>query len=130
MSNISKEQKLFAQGMEHALRVVQGGGIEALEKEVRYRQQYPLPPFVTVGKLHNEARKMIEPELEIIGVANLVTLVDDLKLPNMSLQVFLEGYNRRCDDYRLDPELMERDSQRMGKNFSIRKMTLDFLNEK
>lgn len=115
----AKEQRLFDEGMEHALKVAKALGVEELEKECRYRNQHPLMPNVNPRALHEAARSMMQPELDMLAVATATTLIDDLKLAPSMTKAFLEGQNERMSTYRVEPEKYEADTLRLSTNYGI-----------
>lgn len=129
MSKISKEQKLHLEGMEHALRIAKQDGIEALEKEVRFRSNNPLPLNVKRQELAAAARALQHDELMYVATSMAMTMVEDVKLPPSMITEFLHKFNDRINTYRFDPERYKADGEKLNRNYALNKVCQSFVEE-
>ena len=126
---ISKEQKLYAQAMEHALDVVKKGGEEELEREVRYRQSRPVPLNVNRMELITTARGFASEELMIVATAMADTIANHLKLPPSVTLDYLIQFNKRVEEFHKDPDLFKKVNKKLesdyGMNETLKKFNMD-----
>lgn len=108
MAKINKEQQTYANGMAYALRIVQAGGIETLEKEIELRGLQNLPLNVNHRELSQIARVKAKEELMIVATAMADTMSNDMKLPPSVIVDFLRRFNKKVDEFRYDKEKLEK----------------------
>ena len=125
----NKEMEFYIQGMQHALKVIQQGGVEELERELKYRSTNPLPMNVSRQELTAVARMRAKEELMIVATAMATTLTDHIKMPPSITKDFLRYFNNLTDIYRMDPEQLKQDQERLDKNYYMNQICKDFLEE-
>ena len=116
---ISKEQKIYAQAMEHALDVVKKDGAEELEREVRYRQSRPVPLNVNRMELITVARGFASDELMIVATAMADTIANYLKLPPSVTLDYLIQFNKRVEEFHKDPELFKKVNKKLESDYAM-----------
>ena len=129
MRKITKEQKLYAEAMEHALKVAKTSGIDELEREVRYRQSNPVPLNVSRYELIAVAREYSKAELMFVATAMATTLTDKIKMPPMVIKEFLRHFNDLVDVYRADQEQFKLDQEKLDRNMILNDVCKNFVQE-
>lgn len=129
MAKITKEQKLYLDAMEHALKVAKEGGIEELEKEVRYRSSNPMPLNVSRKELTQVAIRQAKDELMIVATAMADTISNHLKLPPSIVLDYLRQFNKRVQEFHEDPEQYEAVQTKLDKDFGMNEVCRKFNEE-
>lgn len=129
MAKQNKEQQLYLQAMEHALKVAKDKGIEELEKEVRYRSAHPVPLNVNHKELIALARECFETEFRVVAVAMAITLSDYIKMPPTIIVDYLKHFNDMVEIYRTDNERYEADVDRLNSDFKMNEILNLYLKE-
>lgn len=117
MSN--KEQQIYLQGLERALKIVRTEGIEALEREVRYRSSKEVPLNVSRQELLVCARGFMQEELEIMATASATTLVENVKLPPSILKEYLTHFNNLTELYHKNDEEYQAAKKEIERNYAL-----------
>lgn len=129
MAKVNKEQQRHAEGMERALKIVKEHGVEALEKEVRYRSSNPLPCNVSPAELAAVARMRAKDELMFVATAMAVTLTEHIKMPPSIIMDYLQHFNDLVDVYRVDQERFQKDMAILNRNYVMNETIKAFLKE-
>ncbi len=116
---MAKEQHIYLQALEHALKIAKNGGVEELEKEVRFRSSREVPLNVNRNELIACTRVYAKEEFMIISTAMAITLTEHLKLPPSILKDYLKYFNNLVQKYRDDEEKCKTDQQKMERNYSL-----------
>ena len=137
MGKVTKEMKIYNEGMERALRIAKEKGIQALEEEMRYRSVNPLPLNVSPEEIRQVARGYVPEMLMTTAVSMATALNEDLNLPPSVIVKFLVGFNNRCEEFFADAEKfkaaqakLERDVSFQDIYKSYEKIMKDFEEEK
>lgn len=119
MAQISKEQRLYLEGMAHALQVANKDGIEGLEREVNYRGANSLPLNVKSTELTAVARMRAQEELKIVATAMADTMANDMKLPPSIILDFLRKFNNKVDIFRYDKEKLAKTQAKLDSLYAL-----------
>ena len=119
MAKITKEQKLYLEGMAHALQVANKEGIEGLEREVNYRGANNLPLNVKSTELTAVARMRAKEELMIVATAMADTMNTDMKLPPSVVLDFLRKFNQKVDIFRYDKTALEKSQSKLDSMYAL-----------
>ncbi|WP_455717478.1 hypothetical protein [Anaerosporobacter sp.] len=128
MAKITKEQKLYLEGMAHALQIANKEGIEGLTREVNYRGANNLPLNVKSTELTAIARMRSKEELMIIATAMADTMNTDMKLPPSVILDFLRKFNSKVDIFRYDKASLEKTQSKLDSMYALNE-TLKKFNE-
>lgn len=128
MAKITKEQKLYLEGMAYALQVAKKEGIEGLEREVSYRGANSLPLNVKSTELTAIARMRSKEELMIVATAMADTMNSDMKLPPSVVLDFLRKFNNKVDVFRYDKAALEKTQAKLDSMYALNE-TLKRFNE-
>lgn len=106
MSKLDKDAYLY--GMMHSydiLKSFKGDGMRALADEIKVRTGgMKLPANIDFCAVTELARQQMRPELQCISVAMAWALERGLKLPATRIAIFLDVFNEKIQEYRVDPE--------------------------
>ena len=116
---ITKEQKLYAQAMEHALDVTKKHGVEELEREVRYRQSQPVPLNINRQEFIAGTRAFASTELMIVATAMADTISNYLKLPPSVTLDYLRAFNDRVEEFHKNPKLFEQTCKKLDADYGM-----------
>ena len=116
---ITKEQKIYAQAMEHALDVARKHGVKELEREVRYRQSKPVPLNINRPEFIAATRGFASTELMIVATAMADTISNYLKLPPSVTLDYLRAFNDRVEDFHKDPDLFEQTRKKLDADYGM-----------
>ncbi|WP_455718064.1 hypothetical protein [Anaerosporobacter sp.] len=119
MAKITKEQKLYLEGMAHALQIANKEGIEGLTREVNYRGANNLPLNVKSTELTAIARMRSKEELMIIATAMADTMNTDMKLPPSVVLDFLRKFNSKVDIFRYDKVALEKTQAKLDSMYAL-----------
>ncbi|MDF2608892.1 MAG: hypothetical protein K0R92_366 [Lachnospiraceae bacterium] len=93
MSNIKDLMEGRNQGMAFALKIARKGGIEALEKEIKYRNISGVSLNLTQKDIR-EASKLVSIRATEVAIAiSLVTLMDEFKMSRTQLHKFKAAFD-------------------------------------
>lgn len=106
-------------GIEFALRVAQKGGIEALEREVKYRGAHNSVRGVDARELTAVARTMCSKELMFVATASATAMADYMHMPPSVVLDYLREFNRLVDVYRADEEAFNRAQEKLNRNVGL-----------
>ena len=129
MAKQSKEQQLYLQAMEHALKVAKDKGVEELEKEVRYRSAHPVPLNVNHQELKELVRECFEIEFRVVATAMTMTLTDCIKMPPTMIMDYLKYFNNMVEVYRTDNKRYEADVDKLNSDFKMNEIIKLYLRE-
>lgn len=129
MARISKEQQIHLDGMGFAYRIAKSEGVEALEKEMKWRGVHDMPLNVNHRELTQLARIRAKDELRILSMAMAETMSVDMKLPPSVIVDFLRKFNARIELYRYDKPAMEQAQHRLDSMYSLNETLKKFIEE-
>lgn len=105
---IRLDRDAYLYGMVHAHDILEnfkGDGMRALKDEIKVRTGgMKLPANVDLCVVTELARQQIKPELQSISAAMAWALEKGLKLPASRIGIFLDIFNDKVQEYRVDPE--------------------------
>lgn len=105
---IRLDRDAYLYGMVHAHDILEnfkGDGMRALKDEIKVRTGgMKLPANVDLCVVTELARQQIKPELQSISAAMAWALEKGLKLPASRIGIFLDIFNDKIQEYRVDPE--------------------------
>jgi hypothetical protein len=93
MSKINDIMTGRNEGMKLALRIVQEGGIEALEKEIQYRGISGISLNLTQKEIQDASWKANVRATEVAITISLVTLMDEFKMSRSQLNKFKVAFD-------------------------------------
>ena len=126
---MAKEQQIYLQALEHALKIAQDNGIEELEREVRYRSQRKVPLNVSRQELIACAREFAHEELYIIATAMAKTLAEHVKLPMSMLKDYLKHFNDLVAVYHADNDKYKADQKELSVDYRLNEMCREYTEE-
>ena len=129
MGKITKEQKLYLEGMQFALKIAKESGVDELTKEVTYRCGNQLPLNVNRRELTLLARGQSKAELLFVATSMAETLTEHLKMPPTIIHDYLKQFNKRIEEFRADPELYESIKTKLDNDFAMTEMLKNFIEE-
>ena len=88
-------------GLDLALRIVRDGGIEALEREIKFRGITGVHTSLASKDLDKAAQKIKEMTLDTFTILGIAVLHDDFGFGQKRCQKFMDGMDRG-DDYLTD----------------------------
>lgn len=92
MGNIDKYMQGRTEGMEFALRLARDKGIEALEKEVRFRNKTGISLNCTTQELNVASEKIKEMTLDTVLIAAIAVLHDEWGFSTKRCQRFQKKF--------------------------------------
>lgn len=116
-------------GIEFALRVAQKGGIEALEREVKYRGLHNTMKGVRADELTAIARSMCGKELMFVATASATAMTDYMHMPPSVVLDYLKEFNRLVDVYRVNQKVFEKDKEKLNRNIGLNEVCKSFTQE-
>lgn len=129
MANFNKERRAYNDGMAFALRIVQQGGIEGLEQELKLRGIQELPLNVSAVELTAVARIRAKEELLMVATASASTLAEHIKMPPSTVMSYLKEFNSRVDLYRGNPEEYAAAQERLNRNIGLNEVCKSYTME-
>ncbi len=112
---IRLDRDAYLYGMVHAHDILEnfkGDGMRALKDEIKVRTGgMKLPANVDLCVVTELARQQIKPELQSISAAMAWALEKGLKLPASRIGIFLDIFNDKIQEYRVDPERKRLDAR-------------------
>lgn len=129
MARMNKEQLARLDGMQFALRIAEATGIGGLRREVQFRGANNVSLSVSRQELIGVAREMAKLDFGYVGIALAATVSQDMHWPLSVTHDFLAGFNRRIEQYRLNPDKAEKDSRLIESDTELKNMTTRFMNE-
>lgn len=127
MSKVKDIMQGRNEGMIMALKIAKEGGIEALEKEIRYRNISGISLNLTQKEVQDASWKASVRATEVAIAISLVTLMDEFKMSRMQLQKFkatfdANVYKAANNDKSMDilQEYIERIREDVGIEITIR----------
>lgn len=85
------------EGMQFALRIAKEGGIEALEKEAKFRQVTNLPSDVKMESARKAFTQIRENTADLVMAMTLATLRDEFGFGAKRLQRYIERFEGKMD---------------------------------
>jgi hypothetical protein len=98
MSKVNDIMQGRSEGMVMALRIVQDGGIEALEKEVQYRGISGVSLNLTHKEIQDASWKVNVRATEVAIAISLVTLMDEFCFSRSQMCKFYEAFDKKVLD--------------------------------
>lgn len=86
------------QGLLMAHKIVQKGGIEALEKEIRYRNIMGISINVTKKELNEATRVMKEHATQVAIVLAMVALLEEFSFSKLQIQKFKKAFDDKVNN--------------------------------
>lgn len=116
---MNKKISDYNAGIEYALRIAQKGGIEALEREVKYRGAHNSVRGVDARELTAVARTMCSKELMLVATASATAMADYMHMPPSVVLDYLKEFNRLVDVYRMDEEAFNKAQEKLNRNVGL-----------
>ena len=113
MARLDRDAYLY--GLIHAHDILEsfgGDGMRALKDEIKVRTGgMKLPANIDFCCVTELARQQVRPELQSISTAMAWALEKGLKLPASRIEIFLDIFNDKIQEYRVDPDRKLMDSR-------------------
>ena len=110
---------LYGDEEEYALRIARKGGIEALEREVKYRGTHNSVRGVDASELTAVARAMCSKELMFVATASATAMADYMHMPPSVVLDYLKEFNRLVDVYRVDEDAFNKAQEKLNRNVGL-----------
>ena len=111
------------EGMQFALRIAKEGGIEALEKEAKFRQVTNLPSDVKMESARKAFTQIRENTADLVMAMTLATLRDEFGFGTKRLQRYIERFEGKMDcineDYVTWVDIVDNIEEETGVKLSI-----------
>lgn len=111
------------EGMQFALRIAKEGGIEALEKEAKFRQVTNLPSDVKMESARKAFTQIRENTADLVMAMTLATLRDEFGFGAKRLQRYIERFEGKMDcindDYVTWVDIVDNIEEETGVKLSI-----------
>lgn len=119
---IKLDRDAYLYGMQHAYTIMNAEGpvygLKKLESEIKVRTGgMKLPAAIDLCVVTDFARQQIKPELQCISVAMAWALEKGLKLPASRIEIFMNIFNDKIQEYRADPERKLLDSRTLDQSW-------------
>lgn len=129
MAKPNKEEQARREGMAYALQFAKAYGIEALEKELRFRNATRLPVAISTKVCEEEINHIKMNAVDTISILAAVTLRDEFGFAEKRIKRFVDRFNLKTDclaeGYTTWEEQIEILREECGLEFIIRR-TEDF----
>lgn len=119
MAKISKEQKIYLEGMAFAAKIASERGLEALKQEIKFRGLNNSVLNVSREELVAAARGRSRAELMFVATAMADTMSYFLKLPPSVMKDYLYEFNERIERYRMDEEEFKAAQDRLARDIGL-----------
>lgn len=129
MAKLSRDQRMYNMGMEHALSVAKRLGMEELEKEVRHRSSNPMPLNISKAELTAAVRMGAKNEIEVIATAMADTITNHLAFPPSMVIEYLRQFNKKIDEFRDDPVALEKAKMQLNRDYGMNSICEKFIKE-
>ena len=111
------------EGTQFALRIAKEGGIEALEKEAKFRQVTNLPSDVKMESARKAFTQIRENTADLVMAMTLATLRDEFGFGTKRLQRYIERFEGKMDcineDYVTWVDIVDNIEEETGVKLSI-----------
>ena len=111
------------EGMQFALRIAKEGGIEALEKEAKFRQVTNLPSDIKMESARKAFTQIRENTADLVMAMTLATLRDEFGFGTKRLQRYIERFEGKMDcineDYVTWVDIVDNIEEETGVKLSI-----------
>ena len=111
------------EGMQFALRIAKEGGIEALEKEAKFRQVTNLPSDIKMESARKAFTQIRENTADLVMAMTLATLRDEFGFGTKRLQRYIERFEGKMDcineDYVTWMDIVDNIEEETGVKLSI-----------
>ena len=111
------------EGMQFALRIAKEGGIEALEKEAKFRQVTNLPSDIKMESARKAFTQIRENTADLVMAMTLATLRDEFGFGAKRLQRYIERFEGKMDcineDYVTWVDIVDNIEEETGVKLSI-----------
>lgn len=97
MSKYDQMMQYRTDGMEYALRIAKEKGIEALEREVRFRNKTGISIPVDMEQLNAASNKIKEMTLDTFTILTIATLHDEFGFGEKRCQRWLDRMNKKAE---------------------------------
>lgn len=125
----NKEQRIYLEGMAYAYKIVKEGGMEALEREVKFRGLNNIPLNVNADQLIAISRGRSKEELMFVATAMAETMTEYMKMPPSIIKDYLKKFNERIEEYRMDPEVFNKAQDNLNRNIGLNEMVEQYRKE-
>lgn len=107
MAKVNELMEGRNQGMVLALKIAKEQGIEALEKEIQYRNITGVSMKLTKAEMNAATTRMKIHSTKMAIAISLITLVDEFGMGKMQARKFKETFDRRVDEICDDGDITE-----------------------
>ena len=128
MGKLNKEQISYMAGMNYALELVKKGGVEELEKEIRFRGAAGVCMQLTRKEAIALARDVYKQELAYIA-AGVAWGLKELHLPPSITIEFLRTFNDKVAEFRDNHDEFLRITELLGKDTAMNQAVKNFMKE-
>lgn len=97
MNKMKEYERGREDGLDLALRIVRDGGIEALEREIKFRGITGVHTSLASKDLDKAAQKIKEMTLDTFAILGIAVLHDDFGFGEKRCQRFRNGFDRAAD---------------------------------
>ena len=125
----NKEQRIYLEGMAYAYKIAKEGGMEALEREVKFRGLNNIPLNVNADQLIAISRGRSKEELMFVATAMAETMTEYMKMPPSIIKDYLKKFNERIEEYRMDPEVFNKAQDNLNRNIGLNEMVEQYRKE-
>lgn len=94
MNKMKEYERGREDGLDLALRIVRDGGIEALEREIKFRGITGVHTSLSSKDLDKAAQKIKEMTLDTFTILGIAVLHDDFGFGQKRYQKFMDGMDR------------------------------------
>lgn len=98
MAKVNEIMEGRNQGLALAQRIVKDGGLETLEKEIRYRNITGVSLNVTQPELELATQRMRVHSTKMAIAVALITLLDEFGMGKMQARKFKETFDKKVDE--------------------------------
>lgn len=107
MAKVNELMEGRNQGMVMALKIAKEQGIEALEKEIQYRNITGVSMKLTKAEMNKATTSMKIHSTKMAIAISLITLVDEFGMGKMQARKFKETFDRRVDEISDDGDITD-----------------------
>lgn len=97
MNRMREYERGRADGLDLALRIVRDGGLEALEKEIRFRNISGIHTSLAAKDLDKAAEKIKELSLDVFTIIGIAALHDEFGFGQKRCQRWMDKMNEGAD---------------------------------
>ena len=124
MNKMKEYERGREDGLDLALRIVRDGGIEALEREIKFRGITGVHTSLAGKDLDKAAQKIKEMTLDTFTILGIAVLHDDFGFGQKRCQKFMDGMDKGAeylaDDLATWPDYINSIKEQLGMDLEIR----------